>query len=529
MLENFSGSFNYCERILDRVQLSELSDDYTLPDYMPAVGRVLSCTASLAPPALYIGGGSVEYAGGVRYRLLYESADDSSLWCAELPAEYDVILSPDKLTTDPAELSGIAEAALDNISVRITAPRRLTLKSRIRLCPLLSVGTGFEASLHGASDPEALCVLKGNSLSGILSEASSSPIVCKDRIAYAEAGLAPTDEIRIISSHGEAMISSLQINGTNAECRGEVSLSILLSRIGEGERPRRMIRKLPFSATVPFENMPDPEARRIGIRGYASCPSVAVTAEEESLSLEADLLLCVEAAAAVPVSYIKDIYSKTSECEYSQKKLTLRTPVACFNGNATVSCGNELEPLGIDSGMKLCEIAARILTAPESTLSESGKLTVSGKLKVSAIADNGAELFPVEFDSEFRYTAEIPEAAYSAQSDAPEVSLIATVGDIKGRLEPDRIVCDCELCTAVLIESKQTLEAIAEVSLTPASRSDGTPSRICVCYPVQGETLWDVAKKYRTDAAFIAERNSLDPAAAPDSPESLAKANFLII
>ena len=531
MLGKLNGRFDYTARLFERTQSADLSDDYTLPDYMPAIGRVISCTASAASPSLYLGGGSVEYAGGVRYRLLYESADDSSLWCAELPTEYDIIINGDRdsarLPQDPAELSCLADAVPENVSARVTAPRRLTVKSRVRLSPELWAKSSFETAAHGeVGDTDSIRTLEGKGESSFLASATNIPIICKDMITRAEVGLSPDDEFRVISSRGDAMISQLSLSEGGADCRGEVSASVLLTREGEGERPRKIIRKISFSTKLPL-NLPASDGTAItGIRGCAVCPSVTATQGEDGISLEVSLLLSAEIAAHAPISYIKDIYSKSADCECSRKKLMLRTPAACFNGNATVSGSSDLTSLGLDSGMRLCDISARILPDMEKTLSPSGRLTLAGKMKVSAVADNGAELIPVEYDADYKYVAELPEAVGLA---SPEISVVASVGETKGRIDSDSIVADCEFCAAVLVEEKNEIEVLSEVNLTQSAFTPIPASHICVCYPANGETLWDIAKKYRTEAETIAEKNSIDLTGSPDSPDSLSKSKFLII
>ena len=148
--------FSYTSRLFDRAQTCELSDDFTLPDYMPAVGRVLSCTATAAQPTLYLSAGGVECSGGVRYSLLYESADDGSLFCAELPAEYDVMLTPERdvrASSLGSDVSGICDAVLENTTARVTAPRRLTVKSRLRLRPSLPSLTHIALCLSSTLHP----------------------------------------------------------------------------------------------------------------------------------------------------------------------------------------------------------------------------------------------------------------------------------------------------------------------------------------------------------------------------------------
>ena len=530
MLESFSGKFDYTAHVFDRTETCDLSDDYTLPDYMPSVGRVLSCTATAAQPTLYLGAGGVECAGGVRYSLLYESADDGLLYCAELPGEYDLILTPDRDSKNPADtqdVSGICDATLENVTARVTAPRRLTVKSKLHLRPALRTGNEFVPIVHGADiSSDSIRKLAGNASCTVCACATAIPVICRDNISRAEAGLSSDEAVRVITSHGEVMINQLQSTESGAECKGEVNISILICREGEGERPRRVIRKLPFSAELPYDSPLPTGAKQVGIRGYGICPYVTHTLDGDAISIEAALLLSAETAASAPITYFKDLYSKNSDCETAYTEMLLHSPASAFNGHSTVSAAHELTSLGLDSGMKLCDVTAKILPDVEKELSPSGKLTLTGKMRIFAVADNGGEFIPIEYDSDFRYSIDLIEAAGISN---PTISAVMTVGDLKGRIDAENVVCDCELCAAVLIETKQSIKVLSEANVSQASDTDTSSASILVCYPSRGETLWDIAKKYKTDVSDIAEKNSLPPFASPDAPESLTKVKFLII
>jgi hypothetical protein len=322
------------------------------------------------------------------------------------------------------------------------------------------------------------------------------------------------------------MINQLQSTASGAECRGEVSISLILCRDGEGERPRRIIRKLPFSTTLPFDAPIPSGAKQIGIRGYGVCPSVTHALDGDAITLEAGVLLCAECAASAPITYLKDVYSKDDNCETSHTEMQLHSPISAFNGHATVSAAHDLDSLGLDSGMKLCDVTVKILPDVEKELAPNGKLTLTGKMRIIALADNGGEFIPIEYDSDFRYNADLSEAV---GLNSPTISAVMTVGDVKGRIDAENVVCDCEICAAVLIETSQKVKLLSEANLTPAASEAVDSASILVCYPANGETLWDIAKKYRTDVAQITEKNPIPPFTSPDAPDSLTKVKFLII
>jgi hypothetical protein len=518
--------FSYTSRLFDRAQTCELSDDFTLPDYMPAIGRVISCSATAGAPTLYLGGGSAEYAGGVRYSVLYESAEDASLWCADLPSEYDLVLSDNALPKDPSALSYLPNASAENVSARVTAPRKLTLKSRVRLSPELRASAESETLIHGDKGNNDLRMLTARADCGYYASAQNLPIICKDTLTRAEAGLSQSDEFRIISSRGDVMISNVQMSDGGVLCCGEICAHILLTREGEGERPRKMIRKIPFAETLPLGNPLPPKAQIVGIRGSGGCPTLTASATEEGIELEGTVMLSAEVAAVCEISYIKDAYSITADCEASRRKLTVPTPVASWCGNATISAEKKLSELSLDAGMRLCDVKASILPDIRIEINDEGRFTATGKIKINAIADNGAELVPAEFDSDIKYTSDIRE---SLKGTTLKTSLTATISEIKGRIDSERLVCDCELYITCLIDKEVEIVTIGEINLTPSSFHQPDASHLRVCYPAKKESLWDVAKRYRTDAESIAERNFIEPACSPDSPNSLENVKFLII
>lgn len=524
MNDNMSGSFDFTARVPELCELCELSDDYTLPDYMPAIGRVIACTATVSLPSMYLGGGNLEFAGGVRYRLHYEAAEDSALWCAELPGEYDILIPSDRiseLSIDPTELSGISHAEAENVSARITAPRRLTLRSRIRLCASLCRRSHFDAAFRGdIGETEAIRRLEATAACGILASGLSAPIVCKDRIPLSEAGLYDGSSFRIISSHGSPMLTRLEQVDSIIHCRGDLCISLLIASESDGERPRRITRKLPFSA----ELRPDVElSDSLGIRALGVCPSVSATADDDGISIEATILITAEAAASTRVRYLKDIYSQKAEAETAYAALTLHSPIACFNGNMTVSASAPVADIGMDAGMRAVDCRARVLPELSSEIGEGGKLTVSGRIKTTVLADNGAEMTSAEFDSDFKYTCDL-----SCSPASPTISVIASIAETKCRIDNGRLESDSELCLAVRVEESCPIRAVSEVNMTRLAAEKSSAANMIVYYPAKGESLWDIAKKYHTDALELAEKNALNMT-APDAPDVLARTAFIII
>ena len=64
-----------CMEMCDRKIASEISNDYSLPDYMPEIRRILHIDVNVLPPAKYINVTGAEFNGNVDYNVLYAGSD----------------------------------------------------------------------------------------------------------------------------------------------------------------------------------------------------------------------------------------------------------------------------------------------------------------------------------------------------------------------------------------------------------------------------------------------------------------------
>ena len=108
----------------------EVSEEFSLPDYVPEVRRVLYTKASALPEGKFISDSgantSLEFDGSVTYNVIYTD-DEGKLCSTPLSTNYNeqAIISghPDTVFID---------TSIDSVTCRVTAPRKLTVKSRLK-------------------------------------------------------------------------------------------------------------------------------------------------------------------------------------------------------------------------------------------------------------------------------------------------------------------------------------------------------------------------------------------------------------
>lgn len=525
MNEIMAARFELEVPLAEKNVLCEMSDDYTLPDYMPPIKRVISVDASVSPPESYVSASGCELGGNMRYRLLYEGGEDGGVWCIELPAEYEAVATLDGGGADNEKCHCRATATAETPVVRVSAPRRINIRSRVRIRAYISSNQQFECACRGESvaDDEIRCLEGASSAMQTLC-AESEVIALSDSFAVGS----DDEQLRVIGCRGEVAVTTAEARRAGVMCGGELLVKIFLCREGEGERPYSVARKIPFHAEAVYMQDLREGSELCGACAWGNTVSCTATVAEGHLVCEAEILLCAEAQAQYPFSYLRDVYALSNVSETSSKRIHLRRPIACFNGNVSISGSAETDGTKLDGGMKIFDV--RATAAPDVNIEiENGRMGISGKVKCSVLTDNGSELSTYELDVPYKYTAEIGSNA----SDAELCSrAFVSLGGCRARMDADKLMVDAELYVAASVAEKSGVDAITEVRFGGVRRTaDGSPrhaARITVCYPAVGESLWSVAKRYGADVARVAADNGID-VDVPDSAESLARVGFLIV
>jgi hypothetical protein len=110
----------------DTTVTNEVSEEFTLPDYIPEVRKLLYVGAQYLPENKYISDSKVEFSGTVTYLVIYTD-DEGSLCSTPLSTS----LEGEGGLNGANELVFI-DTIVDGVSTRVNAPRRLTIKSRLK-------------------------------------------------------------------------------------------------------------------------------------------------------------------------------------------------------------------------------------------------------------------------------------------------------------------------------------------------------------------------------------------------------------
>ena len=206
----------------------ESSGDFTLPDYMPRIGKMLSCTPRIIPSGRYIGGDRVEFSGSVVYSVLYTGEDGAPFWTT-LSGDYEYSV-PLGDAADSPRIEVYDEPLIENVSMRASGPRKMSVRTRIRSTPCIMY--------ESAKDPDD--ILPDTATLERLTE--FIPVSCHRHFESGEFTLCEnfkldaSPEAEAVGCDGVVCVTEAAVTAGAVACRGEVEIRVLYFDIEGGRR-----------------------------------------------------------------------------------------------------------------------------------------------------------------------------------------------------------------------------------------------------------------------------------------------------
>ena len=499
--------------ICDRTVTTEVTGEISLPDYQPAIKRLLRVSATVGTPSSYVGGGTMEFTGTVDY-CVYYMGDDGQMVCYPTSSDYAVRLP---LEADASFDLGDApvcyvETHPEAVVSRVGGPRRMTVKCRLASHVKAYASCVLEERRLGeasAREERLLCECKTT----VTAYGVSAPVTVRDEVLL-ESGAG--EDVRIISGDAVPLITEAVCANGQVMCRGEVVVKLLLAHDGEGGMPTAVWRKLPLDAAVPLEGA------TVGGEAVVSgsCTELSMSVEDGRILCEVELLLEAHARHEETVAYSSDVYEIGRRSEVKTATYRLPRLLRCVNSNFTQSESRSLGELGL-AQMDVLDVGGTAVI--ERVEVERGRYVVTGKCRYTLLLSDGeGEVVVRELELPLRYVldgaAEEEVASYEGQ-----LQLLS----VRARMDAERLAIDAELGVWLCLEGRREMCAVSEV--TVGETVPRTRGELLLCYPTPDDTLWSVGKRYAVSLDALHTANRLPSAPRADAPTSLGDARVLVV
>ena len=239
-MKKINEESNLMKKALSKNNRTEVSCEYTLPDYYPDIKRVLHVFPCTRNTEVYVSDDKIEYDGNVCCGVLYRG-EDKTLQYAEMKTELH-----DSINTE--ESGSICDISLEeeSITVRAADPRKLTLKAKIKASADVYAEESIQP-VYGGVDVNEENIQK-----------KTSEIKLSDTFVCTENGIGMSEDIIIPDRAPQAervvlvslvpLASEISVENGKANVRTEAKGFVIYETLSDKETPQAFV--LPVSVML---------------------------------------------------------------------------------------------------------------------------------------------------------------------------------------------------------------------------------------------------------------------------------------
>lgn len=478
----------------------DVSEEFVLPDYVNEVRRVLFTRAQVLPESKYVsdsqGGTMLDFGGTVTYSVIYVD-DEGKLCSTPLCSSYETSVM---LKSKPHTI--FIDTVCDNVTTRVSAPRRLTIKARLKSRILGVEDKEISEGISGKSSADELFIERLSKSVSTFSVVSGmlSGIKISEKLDTGS-----KKDIRVVLCDASIVLKEIKATNGGASCQGEVIVKCVCESEGE---LFTLSKCLPIYECVELEGACPSDT----IRAVARCVSLSIFNEEQNDQSELCFDVCCEIEAEAyrneENALVLDCYSTKNEMSVSYRECELFTLAsgACesFSINESIKRrgkdAKEIVDIMLDPVFERCDINAE-------------SATLIGRLCVSVIGrglpqENGeCEYYFESYEIALKH--ELPLLSRSS-SGLARTSFGISLTD--ATLSDDKLHISAQIYPSACVLERSAVQIVDGATINRDTEYKNDASCVRVYFPREDDTLWEIAKRYHTTTRRLSEENQLsDP------------------
>ena len=467
-----------------------------VPDYCPDIARIIDASGCLFLRKYELTDGKVSVSGSIKMTLLYMAEDGIRSLDYSIPLDY----------TLEGRLAGASEVmlegSLDSCEVRMLNPRKIFSRVSVKVCvtpyaPATITACGGVAEKE-TYKIETLCETHEVSLIQAVRE--------KDFVFSEEVVLSSAKEpIRdILRTKSKLRVTECKSVGSKLILKGIACLDMLY--LTQGGALAELSSELPFSQIIDGLDDRDGELSCDASLRLTGC-EVRIGSENapddaHTVSLKLMISAFVLLQKTQKLCCIADLYSTAYDLAAKSEQVELSPCPETF-----VRMQNVREQ--IETGVAVQSILCADVTFGSATLTQSdtgSTLRTSALIKVLYLDESGSPLL-AERRVEVMLDTDVPAAL--------RVSVrCICANDISASISANGIEVRFPAEFTLVASAKPCYPCLTALSAEQRKESDGETPSLVLRMLKKGETLWNIAKQYRTTVEEILKANELTEEAA---------------
>lgn len=473
---------SYYESLESHAVTHEETMETAIPEYCPDMSRIVEAVGELYVQEKLPAEDRYTVAGVVKVTVLYTSEEVPGLRSLTVSVPFSSRLE-DRIA--PGSKVVCVTGRVLMLEAKAVTPRRLY----IRLMPELTAHTFRTQQFSLCTGTEAepsLRVRREEITLPLLTGVGEQEISFTDETML-DGGKMPED---LLIFHMCPTVQSAQRVGSKLMVKGELHLRALYRM--EGGQVAYWDGKLPYSDIVDGSDLPE-EADLVLTPSLADADMRLLRTDSAGgFGITAQIRFCIRAYQKPTISYISDLYSIRNATEIQQKPVTIH--LDCPETELVQEAVTRLE---LDAGIPFVYVTQTDCTPVTSTV------------------ENARPVLRTAVHMQLLYLDESGSPVTTGRTEEVTVPVEEVRGTVSARCCQVAVQCGgvCQVRVPVTFaiagEERLTLNTMTAVTMTPEAKGERVPSLV-LRRMQPGETLWDVAKQYRTDTDAIRQANHLE-------------------
>ena len=466
----------------------EVTKDCILPDLYPDIHKILYTTADCVAGKTVLQGGKMQTAGALHCKVLFAD-EEGNLHEVHFQMDYD---GQAPYSAEDGEECLAAQTDLESITARALNPRKLSLRAKLTVTPML---------FYQCPDQPRMA----SELSDIVLEKKLCSFTAWQISTWGEQGIEAGEDLSLSheSSMGRLVYSDLTLQAQSCNAgEGEVRFSgngilSLLYTTPEGAL-RTADLSFPIQSSVRGNVAPDALCKvTLTPETVSVVPSEDATGEVRGVELDFTYSIQIIVARRMISVRPVDCYSVSAPTKAEEETVELLSDLRPISREFSRNMEGDSDGMtDLLKGFSHIWVDAREKTSQGVCLHCTAQVTLIGKDGAGApMSLQLVENFQLEGETQL-LCMESFSATPSAVIDGDRVKV-----RLQGRMDAfGGTGGTCTFVGAVLPAVEQHRFAGDTMTL---------------CYPAKGETLWEIAKRYRTTQSALLSANNLGEGELP--------------
>ena len=480
------------EIVLDLEVEQPIECDALLPDYCPDIVRILKCSVQPAVTSRRVSGLRVELEGTACVTIHYVSNG-----AGIAKGEYKVPFAKSiDLKGEPMAPIVTVDARVSYINCRAVNQRRLDIRGAIAL-HVQVISCREDAVITGGEGMGVQLKKERHCATRILGQSTRETHFSEQlELSY---GKAPIQNM--VRQSGCVKMTECRATPGKAVVKGEVQLHVLYTATtGAWDQ---MDFNLPLSAVVEVEGMDDESLCDVSMEllNLSLEPAQDNDGEYRCLQMEAVVLTMVRAHCSYEAECCTDCYSTRHQCGFHTKTCSTQQLGSLVRDAFTYKESMPL-PENVENIIDLwCEVAGCEARAETGGVSADSRVTVAMFAKMR---DGDIYYFDKPLEIQRKISCEGLNLSMMPRMCCQGCGYTFTAGDTI------EVRCEMQLEGIVYATQKSTL--VDDVAIDEKKpKTDVASPGLYLYLPDEGETMWDIAKRYNTSIDRIMEENGGQP------------------